>query len=127
MTPDTNFNVPVINENIKNQILQVQNQLTSVASHIANKMEEMYNQDRNVISKMNMNDEQFKKQILMYRTVSMKENEIKEGFQNITIDDINGLVKDTDLHVLQENYGYIFWSILAVGLLTVTFHVMRRT
>ena len=127
MTPDTNFNVPVINENIKNQILQVQNQLTSVASHIANKMEEMYNQDRNVISKMNMNDEQFKKQILMYRTVSMKENEIKEGFQNISIDDINGLVKDTDLHVLQENYGYIFWSILAVGLLTVTFHVMRRT
>jgi len=40
--------------------------------------------------------------------------------------DINGLLKDSDLHVLQENYGYIFWSILAVGLLTVTVNVVRR-
>ena len=126
MTPGTNFNSSVISENVKNQMTQIQNQLTSVASHIANKMEEMYNQDKSVVNKMNMNDIQFKKQILMYKTVSMNENELREGFQNVTINDINGLVKDSDLHVLQENYGYIFWSILAVGLLSVTFNVIRR-
>ena len=51
---------------------------------------------------------------------------INETDNLITINDINGLVKDSDLHVLQENYGYIFWSILAVGLLSVTFNVIRR-
>ena len=49
-----------------------------------------------------------------------------EGLQNMSQNDINGLLKDSDLLVLQENYGYIFWSILAVGLLTVTVNVMKR-
>jgi hypothetical protein len=140
MTPDSfnEYSNPAISENIKNQMTQLQNQLTTVASHIANKMEEMYNEDKGVVSKMNMNDEQFKKQILMYKTVSMREQginqgpnsvnnvKVKEGMQNMSINDINGLLQDTDLHVLQENYGYMFWSILAVGLLTVTVNVMRR-
>ena len=157
MTPDSNYyNNPAITENIKNQITQIQNQLTSVASQIANKMEEMYNQDQNVVSKMNMNDEQFKQQILMYKSVTMKEQGLRqgpnqgsnqgpnsnfnsnfgnklgpnregiEGLQNMSQNDINGLLKDSDLLVLQENYGYIFWSILAVGLLSVTVNVMKR-
>jgi hypothetical protein len=95
---------------------------------------------------MNMNDEQFKQKILMYKSVSMKEQGLRqgpnsnpnsrnklgpnregiEGLQNMSQNDINGLLKDTDLHVLQQNYGYIFWSILAVGLLTVTVNVVRR-
>jgi hypothetical protein len=147
MTPDSDYyNNPAITENIKNQMTQIQNQLTSVASQIANKMEEMYTQDNKVVSKMNMNDEQFKQKILMYKSVSMKEQGLRqgpnsnpnsrnklgpnregiEGLQNMSQNDINGLLKDTDLHVLQQNYGYIFWSILAVGLLTVTVNVVRR-
>jgi hypothetical protein len=142
MTTDSidTYSNPAINENIKNQMTQLQDQLTNVASQIANKMEEMYNQDKTVVSKMNMNDEQFKKQILMYKTVTMREqgyksneghnltkgHNLKEGMQNMSISDINGLLQDTDLHVLQENYGYMFWTILAVGLLTVTINVMRR-
>ena len=145
MTPNSDYyNNPAITENIKNQITQIQNQLTSVASQIANKMEEMYNQDNKVVSKMNMNDEQFKQKILMYKSVSMKEQGLRqgpnsnpgnklgpnregiEGLQNMSQNDINGLLKDSDLHILQENYGYIFWSILAVGLLTVTVNVVRR-
>jgi anaerobic ribonucleoside-triphosphate reductase len=143
MTTDSidTYSNPAINENIKNQMTQLQDQLTNVASQIANKMEEMYNQDKTVVSKMNMNDEQFKKQILMYKTVTMREQKehnltkghnlteghnLKEGMQNMTISDINGLLQDTDLHVLQENYGYMFWTILAAGLLTITINVMRR-
>jgi len=138
MTTTTKYNEPVINENIKNQMTLIQNKLTSVASHIADKMEAMYTQDKQILSKMNMNDEEFKQKILMYKRVSMDQNNLngirsktdtnnkKEGMQNLNINDINGMLMDSDTHILQENYGYIFWSILAVGLLTVTINVMKK-
>jgi len=139
MTTTTNYNAPVIDENTKNQITQIQNQLTSVASQIVNKMEEMKVQDKNVASQMNMNDAQFKDKILNYKSISSqlsntnKNNNIqgsiqgkKEGMQNLSVNDVNGMLKETDLRVLQENYGYIFWSILAVGLLTVTVNVIKK-
>ena len=133
-----NYNEPVIDENTKNQITQVQNQLTSVASQIVSKMEEMAAQDKNVASQMNMNDAQFKDKILQYKMISSQlsntnKNNIqgniqgkKEGMQNLSTNDLNGMLEETDLRVLQENYGYIFWSILAVGLLTVTVNVMKK-
>ena len=98
---------------------------------------------------MNMNDGQFKDKILQYKNTSSQlsnnnnsnsnsnSNNIqtniqgkiqgkKEGMQNLSINDVNGMLQESDLRVLQENYGYIFWSILAVGLLTVTVNVMKK-
>ena len=109
-----------------------------MASQIVSKMEEMAAQDKNVASQMNMNDAQFKDKILQYKMISSQlsntnKNNIqgniqgkKEGMQNLSTNDLNGMLEETDLRVLQENYGYIFWSILAVGLLTVTVNVMKK-
>ena len=117
---------------------QIQNQLTNVGGQIADKMEELYRHDKDIVKKMNMNDEEFKKQILMYKSTDMKSRNLVgaklnsnskkvEGMQNLGISDINGMLMDSDLRILQENYGYIFWSILAVGLLTVTVNVMKKS
>ena len=46
--------------------------------------------------------------------------------QNLNMNDVNGMLLDSDLHVLQKNYEYIFWGVLAVGLLTVTLNIMKR-
>ena len=46
--------------------------------------------------------------------------------QNLNMYDINGILNDSDLRVLQENYRYIFWSILAVGLLTATVITLKK-
>jgi hypothetical protein len=127
-TSTTNYNSAVLDDNTKNQITQVQNQLTSVASQLVNKMEEMKAQDKNVASQMNINDAQFKDQILQYKNASSRfsNTSTTEGMQNLSTNDVNGMLQETDLRVLQENYGYIFWSILAVGLLTVTVNVMKK-
>ena len=61
MATSTNFNAPVMNENIKNQMTQIQNKLTNVGGQIADKMEELHRHDKNIVKKMNMNDEEFKK------------------------------------------------------------------
>jgi hypothetical protein len=60
----------------------------------------------------------------------------KEGMRSIdpsanstkmlTMNDVNSMLSDTDIRVLQENYSYIFWSILAVGLLTITVNQIKK-
>ena len=53
------------------------------------------------------------------RTVDVKE-------KTLTMNDVNSMLTDTDLRVLQANYSYIFWSILAVGMLTITISKMKK-
>ena len=55
----------------------------------------------------------------------------REGIENINnkkinMNDINSMLSDTDIKLLQENYGYIYWSILAIGLLTVTINQIKK-
>ena len=46
--------------------------------------------------------------------------------KTLTMNDVNSMLSDTDIRVLQENYSYIFWSILAVGLLTITLNQIKK-
>jgi hypothetical protein len=85
-----------------------------------------------------MNEKQFKKDLEKYRTLNIKirkefelqSNNNIEGMQNfkgsLNMNDINGMLSDSDLIVLQGNYSYIMWSILAVGLLTITVNTMKK-
>jgi len=132
MTPETQCNVPVVSQEDQLNFENVKSQLAVVGQDIASKMEKMYNQDKEIYKQLNMNETQFKKSIEKYRTVNMeiqKELELEsnnniEGMMNMN--DINGMLSDTDLRVLQENYNYIFWSVLAIGVVTVTVNIMNK-
>jgi TPP-dependent indolepyruvate ferredoxin oxidoreductase alpha subunit len=101
-------------------------------------METLYNEDNKIYEKLNMNEQQFKKDLEKYRTLNIKirkefelqSNNNIEGMQNfkgsLNMNDINGMLSDSDLIVLQGNYSYIMWSILAVGLLTITVNTMKK-
>jgi hypothetical protein len=85
-----------------------------------------------------MNETQFKQNLELYKNIEkiVRENitalEINdyyyniEGMQNLTDDDIDGMVTDTELRVLQENYSYFLWTILAVGTVAATIHAFKR-
>jgi hypothetical protein len=67
----------------------------------------------------------------MYKNINKKIRETKysgkvEGMQNMDMSDLDGMVTHSDLIVLQENYNYILWSILAVGILTITLNAMKK-
>jgi hypothetical protein len=46
--------------------------------------------------------------------------------QNLDINDVNGMLNDSDLRVLQQNYSYIMWSIFAIGTLTITINALKK-
>jgi hypothetical protein len=39
---------------------------------------------------------------------------------------MDGIIRDSDITVLKENYNYLFWSILAVGTVLVTMNVTKK-
>ena len=48
-------------------------------------------------------------------------NKIKNYASNM-----NGIVEDSDINILKENYNYYFWSILAVGTVLVTMNITKN-
>jgi hypothetical protein len=112
----------------------IKDQLAALGQQIAEKMDSLYDKDNTIYKQINMNADQFNKNVAMYKSINTQiKNELEiqspsniEGMANLNMNDINGMLTDSDLRVLQENYGYIFWSILAVGLLTITMNTLKR-
>lgn len=138
MAEDTICNERLVSQEDKAKLDTVKNELYMLGETIAKKMESLYNEDAKIGEKMNMNNTQFKADLEKYKETNAKikqESEIEsndniEGMQNknqsLNMSTIDGMLSDSDLKVLQENYSYIFWGILAVGLLTVTLKTMNK-
>lgn len=128
MTSSTQCTDSVLTNEYKRKLNNLNNKLTNLGNKIASKMESMYSKDNKIYEKMNMNDAQFKQTIQEYRDIKNKTySNIIEGMQTIrTMNDINGMLTNSDLIVLQENYSYMLWSILAVGILTITVNTIKK-
>ena len=135
MSSDTKCNVSIVSQEDKNKLESIKNELYVLGQDIASKMESLYSQNNKVYEELDMNAEQFKKDLEKYKKTNEKMLELEttnnvEGMTNynspLTISDINGMLSDADLSVLQENYSYFLWSILAVGLLTITINTMKK-
>jgi hypothetical protein len=132
MTPNTKCNPPIVGEQDRIEFDNIKSQLITLGNEIISKTENLYSQDNKIFEKLNMNEEQFKKNIENYKLTNIKiQKELKlnnniniEGMQNIN--DINGMLNDSDLRVLQENYSYIMWSIFAIGILTITINTLKK-
>jgi hypothetical protein len=133
MTLDTKCDIPVISQEDKLQFDNIKSQLVTLGNDIVLKMEQLYNRDNKIFAKLNMNAEEFKKNLENYKLTNIKIKEEKklqsnnmEGMQNLNMNDLNGMLSDSDLRVLQENYNYIMWGILSVVVLTITINTMRK-
>jgi len=136
MTPDTQCNKSIVSQQEQIEFDNIKSQLITVGNDIVSQMENLYNQDKIIFQKMNTNAERFKKDLENYKLTNLKikkELELQnlsfnniEGMQTLNMNDLNGMLTDSDLHVLQGNYSYIMWSILAVGILTVTINTMKN-
>jgi cupin superfamily acireductone dioxygenase involved in methionine salvage len=56
----------------------------------------------------------------------LKEYENTNDKIKIFTSGMDGIIRDSDITVLKENYNYYFWSILAVGTVLVTMNVTKK-
>ena len=139
MTTDTQCRKPIISSEEQKMHDNILSQLNILGNDIVLKMEKLYNQHNNNFKELNINSEQFKKDLEKYKLTNLRKsinglqnfqsNNI-EGMQNLSnsldFNDLNEMLSDSDLRVLKENYSYILWSILAVGILTITINTMKH-
>jgi hypothetical protein len=134
MNPDTQCGRPVVSltsdemNNYNNQT----GKLGTLGQQTGNATTKMYGFNNNLSNELKTNDKQFYKNNQEYNKVTnkieddFKLTEHKDGMQNLKIDDVNGILDDTDLRVLHQNYTYILWSILGIGVLTATLSTLKK-
>jgi hypothetical protein len=49
-----------------------------------------------------------------------------DGIKNFNAANIENILKDSDITVLQKNYDYLFWSILAAGTVLITMNIAKK-
>ena len=141
MTSDTQCRQSIISQEEQKMHDNILSQLNILGNDIVLKMEKLYNQNNNNFKELNINSEQFKKDLENYKLTNLRiqksinglqnfqSNNI-EGMQNLSnsldFNDLTAMLSDSDLRVLKENYSYILWSILAVGILTITINTMKN-
>jgi hypothetical protein len=124
----------IVSQTYRVQFDVLKNQLSILGEEISTKMEEMYSTNSNVYKDMKMSEAEFKENIKKYRSninrirneldipVEFKYSDGKEGMTNMKT--LSSMLTDADIRLLEENYGYIFWSILAVGVVSTTINIV---
>jgi hypothetical protein len=131
MTTDAKCGTSIVTSEDISNLTKIQNNTLSVDKKIQGQGTQLYNEYNNNNDLILTNSDQLNENIDMYKETDNKIksqlnfSDNKEGMENIdknkiNMNDINSMLSDTDIKLLQENYSYIFWSILAIGILTVT-------
>jgi len=103
----------------KEKLDKMTNELTSLARSINNKTNKLLTKNGNINNQLELNKVSFKDSTKDYDNItSMNEN--------IALNNIQGIVNDSDIVVLQENYRYLLWSIVAVGVVSLSLNVLNR-
>jgi hypothetical protein len=110
------INTEMNNANVSN------NQLSNKSQIFVQKINTFISDNSNINNKLEQNNDDLKENIDKYNTIQQK---IKESFTNKS-DILNGILSDTDLVVLHENYSYIFWNILAIASVILTLKVINK-
>jgi hypothetical protein len=137
--PMTNSDTCVVNINNQN-LINIENQLADLAEQISQQINTLETDSVNINNEMKQDDITIHQDLKEYRKIqrkignflkqnpieenNMTSNSMKEGLLNM--DDINAMVTNSDLLVLQNNYQYIFWTILALGAVIVTLNLLKK-
>ena len=100
----------------------IQNQIIVTAKKIVKILNELNKKSDSINNTTGLNTTTIQSNIQKYNDVIVQMSE----FTDVRENNISNIVKESDIKVLQENYGYMFWSILAIATVIVTMNIMRK-
>jgi hypothetical protein len=143
MTSDTICGGNITSDANQQVLSDLENQLADISQQISDKVNQLSTDSTNLNNTMSSNKTQMNDNLKMYYDVQTKMNTLL-GKKNIkykktnkimnnnmvegmlSMQDIKAMVSDSDLIVLQNNYQYILWSILAIGIVCITIKTLRK-
>jgi hypothetical protein len=100
----------------------IQANIVSTAKQIVKILNDLNKKSVSINNKTGLNTNMIQANIQKYNDVIVGMSEFTDDREN----NISNIVKESDIKVLQENYGYMFWSILAIATVIVTMNIMRK-
>jgi hypothetical protein len=100
------------------QLAQLQTRMNLLSNQISNLTGEFGEGSQTAAVQMNRNVQGVEEYLTDINQTNKKINNYGTGIDNI--------LKDSDIVVLQKNYDYLFWSILAAGSVLVAMNVVKK-
>ena len=108
----------------KSEITQNMVQLQALEQKLNNLAQQLTSNNISInTNNYNVNNQSIKDNQLVAKFFN-EYNEIEE--KNKRTNNLEGILNDSDIVVLQKNYSYILWSILAIGIVIMTLNIIRK-
>ena len=102
------------------QLSQMESQVNLLANQISELTNKFKNNNTNV-------DKQVKVNNVGSQNYVNELSQTKNIIDNMNTElKINNILNDSDIVVLQKNYSYLFWSILAVGVVLLSMNIVKN-
>jgi len=119
-TPNNlNFNLNAINSVQKKQLQQLETRLKQLSDQMSGNTNNLLNIHNNIQLNTEKNTKLFNKNI---KDVYSTNHQIKNFDLNNNLDN---MLKATEIKTLQENYSYMFWSIIAITSVLVAINIKK--
>jgi hypothetical protein len=105
----------------KQQLTSLEKQLNGVASQMSQSSSQFKDNNKLVSSQTIKNV----KGINTYLNDLNNTNKEINNFSENVSSNLNNILNDSDIFVLQQNYDYLFWAILASGLVLVSMNILK--
>jgi hypothetical protein len=106
----------------KQRLEQLRSKMNMLSKQIADLTNKFQRGSVNTQQQSNQNQSSINK---YFEDLNNTNNKIS-GITEYTSEGIKNILKDSDIVVLQKNYEYLFWSILAVGTVLVAMNVVKK-
>jgi hypothetical protein len=116
---NTSYNLANASTTQKQELEQLKTRLDQISQQLANNTGTLNTDEVKVENQSTLQTQSIAKYLKEYKKTNSK---IKNHISNMN----NGIVNDSDINVLKENYNYYFWSILAVGTVLVTMNITKK-
>jgi len=115
---DKTFNNNSISITRRQRLDHITDQLNLLAEQITEKTNNLLNKNSNINKQLDSNKK-------IFSNSSSEINKIKSDDKTKELNNINGIVNDSNIVVLQENYRYLMWSILAIGVVSFSLNILK--
>ena len=101
-----------------------QNKLAGITDKIVKKLKYLESLNVDMTDQMGIDLNVLKEDMDKYEALHEKYNSLLADSDETV--NIGGILNDSDITVLQENYSYLMWTIIATALVIITINQMKR-
>jgi len=122
MTPNTKCGLAEVIQESQERLKKIKGQLANLADEILSIIASLKQNNQYVNDKLNINEVTLSKNVAMYKDISNQFHQYKDVSNN----NMNFMVTDSEQMFQYENYQYIFWGVLAASIIIIILHTINR-